>query len=221
MPQSSPARLRPQLPDDSTSRKAGERSPLQRSDWRYVELSDLSQFGEEDWNTLQRQRVDYLVDERSRQALEMLLAQRHVPTFGYQINNYEHCLQAATLAMEAGEDTDTVVVALFHDVGFIVCNESHGDFAAELLKPYVDPRHIWTLRRHMQFQYAYCESAPGIDLHYRERWRSHEYFDWADEFVRKYDLDAVGADYCNAPLSEFVPLVQEVFNRTPRKCPPD
>jgi hypothetical protein len=78
---------------------------------------------------------------RERQAdtvLSLLAAGEHEPTFGYQINNYQYCLQAATMLHADGYDEETtVVVGLLHDVGFLACPERHGAFAAELLGGYV------------------------------------------------------------------------------------
>ena len=159
----------------NAGRKAGERSRLARDNWHYVEKGRLDTFTAEDWQLLDRQRDPYLGVERARQALGMLRAQQSAPSFGYLINNYEHCLQAATMAMQAGEDDETIVVALFHDLGFITCNETHGDFAAQLLKPYVSERNIWMLERHMYFQTVHCSSHPECDPDIRERWRGHEF----------------------------------------------
>ena len=38
---------------------------------------------------MNRQRVDYLAEERAKQALELLAASRYAPTFGYPINDCE------------------------------------------------------------------------------------------------------------------------------------
>ena len=170
---------------------------------------------------MDHQRKPYMAEEKHVQAIEMLLAQKDVPSFGYQINNFEHCLQSATLALNDNRSMDTIVVALFHDLGFTVCNESHGDFSAELLKPYVPERYIWMLRRHMYFQYKYCPGLEHLEHNYASRWKSHEYFDFSDEFVYKYDVAAMNADFENAPIEEFVPLVKEVFSRPPKQSEPD
>ena len=136
------------------------------------------------------------------------------------MNNYQHCLQAATKAMDDGQDNETIVTALFHDVGFAVCNDTHGAFAAELLRPYVHEKHIWTLQRHMYFQFKHLPTVDGIDHDFREKWRDHPWFDWAAGFVEKYDIEAMNADFTNAPLEAFIPLVNDVFAK-PRYQAPD
>ncbi|HIE93609.1 MAG TPA: DNA polymerase Y family protein [Acidobacteria bacterium] len=92
----------------------------------------MDDYSREDWADMNRQRVVYQGEQRAKQALEMLTASRDAPTFGYLINNYEHCLQTATMLHQDGHDEDTIVTGLFHDLGFIVCPENHGRFAADL-----------------------------------------------------------------------------------------
>ena len=205
----------------SGQRDKGVKSPLAQQDWAYVEDFSLERFAGDDWALLGQQRQLYMRREKSLQAIEMLLAQQDAASFGYQINNFQHCLQSATLAMHDNRSVDTIVAALFHDLGFTVCNESHGDFSAELLKPYVPQKHIWMLRRHMYFQYKYCPGIEDLDHHYASRWKSHEYFEWSDEFVFKYDVAAMNADFENAPVEEFMPLVKEVFSRIPKTFEPE
>lgn len=200
-------------PGAQPDRLAGERSALAQADWQYVEKTRLDTFSEHDWQTLNAQRDPYLGDERARQALAMLTAQKSSPSFGYLINNYEHCLQAATMAMQAGEDEETVVVALFHDLGFITCNETHGDFAAQLLKPYVSERNIWMLERHMYFQAVHCSSHPDCDAKVQERWRGHEYYEYTARWVRDYDIPSIDSSLENYPLSAFEPLVYRIFEK--------
>jgi predicted HD phosphohydrolase len=200
-------------------RPPGQASQLLKSDWRYVEASLLDDFSAGDWQLLDRQRGPYLADERARQALEMLAVQVDAPTFGYRINNYEHCLQSATMALADGRDEETVVASLFHDLGFITNNETHGAFAAALLRPYVSERNAWMLERHMYFQTLHCPSNAKLDPDLRERWRGHPDFEYTAEWVAKYDVTSIDPNYQNAPLEVFVPLVQRVFARPP-KAPP-
>lgn len=200
-------------------RPAGARSPLAESGWSYIERSNLEDFAAEDWAAMNAQRGPYLTTEIARQALQMLAAQKDAPSFGYQINNYEHCLQAATLALREGEDEETIVVSLFHDLGFVTCNESHGEFAAAMLRPYVSERSTWMLERHMIFQAIHCPTYPGVEVDAREKWRGHPHFDWTAEWVRKYDIATIDAEIENAPLSTFEPMVRRVFARPPKAMP--
>merc|ERR1712087_663484 len=88
-------------------------------------------------NILMRQRKIYEETQKSKQALEMLLASQYSPTFGYPVNNYQHCLQSATKVYYdmlekrtvAGFEIDEelVVLSLFHDIFFVVSNENHAN----------------------------------------------------------------------------------------------
>jgi predicted HD phosphohydrolase len=193
------------------------RSPLARPDWRYVEKPALEDFRAEDWALLERQRRLYYADEQARQVLRMLAVTAEDPTFGYQVSiPYGHGLQAATMAMRDGQDEETVVVALLHDIGFVTCPATHEEFAAALLGPYVSEKNEWMLRHHAIFQQVHVHEHPDVDRHERERWRGHPYFEWTATFVEQYDQRAIRADYDTAPLEVFAPMVFRLFARPPR-----
>ena len=202
--------------DAISHRPKGTRSALGGTDWQYIEAPGLDDFSAQDWETLNRQRTPYFAGQQAAQALRMLTASRDDATFGYQINNYEHCLQAATMALRDGLDEETVVVALLHDVGFVACPTLHGEFAAALLGAYISERNYWMLRRHAIFQVHHCRGWQGLDHDERERWRGHAHFEWTARFVERYDQNSIQADYENAKIEEFVPLVQRIFARPPR-----
>ena len=194
------------------------RSPLLRPDWSYVETVELDDFTVTDWSLLARQRKPYYAEEQARQALRLLSCSEHDASFGYQINNYRHCLQTATLAHRAGEDEETVVVALLHDIGFVTCPDSHGYFSASLLENYISEKNFWMLRHHAIFQQVHLAGVhdPAFDPDERERWRGHRFFEWTATFVDRYDQRAMCPDYDTAPLSFFEPMVQRLFARPPR-----
>ncbi len=197
-------------------RPKGARSALGGDGWHYVEAPVLDDFGTQDWETLNRQRTPYYAEQQAAQALRLLTASRDDATFGYQINNYEHCLQAATMTLRDGLDEETVVVALLHDVGFVTCPTMHGEFAAALLGAYISERNYWMLQRHAIFQLYHSRSMPGWNYDERERWRGHPHFEWTAEFVDRYDQNSIQASYENAPIEDFIPLVQKIFARQPR-----
>jgi len=179
----------------------------------------MDDFRAADWALLGRQRQVYLPEERPRQALALLKAQEHDPSFGYAINTFRHNIQTATLLMADGHDEEMIVCGLFHDLGFILCDDAHGLFAAALLGPYVCERNRWMLERHAVFQQAHAHELPGCDPHERDRWRGHPHFDWTAQFVAKYDQNAMSADFENAPLSVFEPMVHRIFARKPAALP--
>lgn len=204
------------------------RSPLAETGWRHVEALPMDAFRASDWALLDRQRRPYYAARQADQVLAMLAASADEPSFGYQINNFRHCLQTATMVMEAGLDEEDVVVALLHDIGFVACPDWHGEFAAALLGAYVSDRNLWMLRRHTVIQQVHVHDHPDHNRaegeeaayrHARDRWRDHPHFDWAVDFVERFDQRAISGSYPTAPLSVFVPMVRRVFARPPR--PPE
>ena len=201
----------------SIRRKAGECDRLLNPDWQYIDHRSMDDYGPDDWLVMNRQRGEYLAEERARQALELLAASRDAPTFGYLINNYEHCLQTATLLYRDGHDEETVVTGLFHDIGFVVCPENHERFAADLVRPFVSEKNVWMLEHHEIFQRIhlhgfYATEDPDF-IHAREKWRGHPYFDWTAEFVERYDIVAIDPDIENLPIEFFEPMVRRIFAR--------
>ena len=201
----------------TTKRKTSDRSPLLREDWAYVEKFDMDEFRRDDWSLMNRQRAEYLREQRYRQVLDLLKASRDAPTFGYAINNYEHCLQTATLLHHDGFDDESVVAGLLHDIGFIVCPEDHGQFAADLLRSVLSEKQIWMLERHEIFQRIHLHEYGDDDdpefVNAREQWRGHEFFEWTETFVRDYDIVAINPGFETLPIEFFEPIVKRVFDR--------
>ena len=201
----------------ATRRRAGERDPLLRPHWRYVEPLSLDDYGAEDWALMHRQRTEYLEEQQAVQVLDMLKASRHAPTFGYLINNYEHCLQTATLLHEDGHDEETVVTGLLHDIGFIVCSQNHGQFAADLLRPHVSEKNVWALEHHEIFQrihlHGYTEGEDPAYINERDRWRDQPHYEWTAEFVARYDICTIDPGIESLPIEFFEPMVRRVFSR--------
>ena len=188
-------------------------SPLLYADWQHIDKISLEHFRTKDWQVLQSQRHIYYREQQARQALRMLADSEADETFGYRINNFRHCLQSATMALRDGLNEEDIVVSLFHDIGFISCPDSHGEFAAALLGNYVSERNRWMLRRHAIFQDVHCPHHPHADPQARERWRGHPNFEWAATFVERYDQAAIDPAYECAPLSHFEPMVMRLFSR--------
>jgi predicted HD phosphohydrolase len=200
----------------------GSRSPLLRPEWRYVEPTRLDEFRAPDWTLLGAQRRAFDAACQGAHALRLLAASADDPGFGYQVNNYRHCIQAATAAMMDGRDEEYVVMALFHDVGFTICPTSHGAFAASLLAPYVSDANRWILEHHQLFQDHHCHDHPDerIDPLARERWRGHPLFEATAEFVERYDVGTLAPGLPEASLETFAPMVGRVFSRAPRPYAP-
>ena len=201
---------------------AGElpRSPLYHEDWNYIERVALNDFSDEEWALLNAQRQMYYAEHQVESVLAMMRAARDEPSFGYQINHYEHGLQSATMLFRDGYDAEDVVVALLHDIGFITCPDRHGAFSAELLGAYVGERNVWMLRHHQSFGSFPRSLSAGTSALPREKWRGHPYFDWTLTFVEEYDQNAIDSAYENLPLEFFEPFLREVFGRKPHPVAP-
>lgn len=184
--------------------------------WQFIEAPSLEAFTAEDWALMQRQRAVFAASHQAEAVLAMLRAGADEPSFGYRINNFQHCLQSATRVLQAGLDEETVAVALLHDIGFTACPATHGDFAAALLQPYISPRNHWMLEHHQIFQDVHCPTHPGVDPDARERFRGHAHFAWTAEYVARFDQDAIDPHEKVLPLEAFVPLVRRLFARPPQ-----
>jgi len=191
--------------------------PLAYSGWDYISVTTMDTMRNSDWQILARQRDAFQTEHQAQQVLAMFEAQRNTPSFGYQINNYRHCLQSATLAYRDGLDEETVVVSLLHDIGFISCPDMHAEFAAALLGAYISEANHWMLLHHPVFQniHVHGHTDPTFDRHARDRWRGHPHYDWTVEWVARYDQNAMDPDYDCLPLEFFQPMVHRLFERTP------
>lgn len=196
------------------------RTPLFDPTSTYVGPAILDAFTRADWDMLGTQRPPYQAALQADQVLRMLSAAKDDPSFGYHVNNYRHCVQAATLALQDGRDDDYVAAALLHDIGFIACPNSHGEFASKLLAPYVDEKIVWIIERHAFFLTHHYNEHPVADRTARERWRGHPYFEAAAEFVARYDQNTIDAHGPEADLATFEPIVRRVFTRPARKPAP-
>jgi predicted HD phosphohydrolase len=192
---------------------------LLRDHWQHIHRGDLESLTHDEWTVLDAQRGEYYRAEQARQVLRMLAESAHDPSFGYTVNNFQHCLQSATLALRDGLPEEDVVVCLLHDIGFIAAPRQHGEFAAALLGPYVSDRNHWMLQRHAIFQDVHATHHPTLDRQARERWRGHPHFEWAARFVARYDQCAIDGGYDTAPLETFEPMVYRLFAKPPRAMP--
>lgn len=135
---------------------------------------------------------------------------------GYRISRLEHCLQAATRAHRAGEDEETVVCTLLHDVGDYLAPANHSEVAAAMLRPYVSERNYWVVKHHGVFQGYYYFHHQGQDRNVRDRWRDHPYYQATVDFCANYDQNSFDPDYDWEPLSFFEPMVRHVLDEANR-----
>ena len=197
-------------------------SPLLHPDWRHMPPVEMEAFRAADWQRLEAQRGQFLAEQQAAHVLRLLDIGRHDPSFGYQVNNYRHCIQAATRALMDGRPEDYVVVALLHDIGFTACPANHGAFAAAMLGPWIAPELRWMLDHHQIFADVHVHEFPDPDLDpdARERWHGHPAFALTAEFVERYDQGTILPGLPEAPIETFRPMVHRLFARPPRRIPP-
>ncbi|HIG24437.1 MAG TPA: HD domain-containing protein [Acidimicrobiia bacterium] len=156
------------------------------------------------------------VQEHLADQLMVTLRTMAGPTFGYQIDRFEHSLQSATRALRNGESDEMVVAALLHDVADPIAPLNHSAVAADILKPYVSDRTEWIIRHHGVFQGYYYFHHLGGDRDARELFREHQWFDDCAAFCHEYDQNCFDPAYDNLGLEDFAPLVREVLGRPSR-----
>jgi predicted HD phosphohydrolase len=130
---------------------------------------------------------------------------------GYQITRFEHSLQAATRAHRAGEDEETVVCTLLHDVGDYLAPANHSEVAAAVLRPYISEKNYWIVKHHGLFQGVYYFHFIGADPNARDKFKDHPYYQATVDFCANYDQNSFDPDYKWEPLEFFEPMVRRVL----------
>ena len=138
------------------------------------------------------------------------------PKLGYQIDRYQHSLQSATRALRNEESIDLVVAAVLHDIGDAFAPMNHSETAAALLEPYVDERTHWVVKHHGVFQGYHYFHHLGGDRDTRERYEDSPHYDACVGFSAEYDQNCFDPRYDTMAIEEFIPMMNEVFSRTPK-----
>ncbi len=133
----------------------------------------------------------------------------------YKINRLEHVLQCATRASRDGADDDWIIAALLHDIGDVLAPFTHGQVAAEILRPFVREEVNWVVRHHGTFQMFYNKSLGEEDRTSREQFKGHPYYQSAVDFCEKWDQCSFDPEYDTETLDFFIPIIKRVFLRKP------
>ena len=128
------------------------------------------------------------------------------------VTRLEHSLQSATRAHRDGRDEEYVVAALIHDIGDALAPYSHGEYVAAVMKPYINERVCWIVKRHPLFQAYYYAHLMGADRNARDKYIDHPFYDDCVEFCEHFDQNCFDPDYDSLPLEFFRPIVDEVFS---------
>ena len=133
----------------------------------------------------------------------------------YKISRLDHVLQCATRAQRDGADDDWVAAALVHDLGDVLAPFTHGQVAAEILRPFVKADVAWVVRNHGIFQMYYNKSLSHKERNCRDQFKDHPYYQLAVDFCEKWDQCSFDPQYPTENLEFFIPLIKRVFTRVP------
>jgi predicted HD phosphohydrolase len=135
---------------------------------------------------------------------------------GYAVDRFEHSLQTATQAFQAGRSEEYVVCALLHDIGDLLGPYNHPDIAAAIVRPFVSDELHFIVEKHGIFQGHYFFHFIGLDRDAREAYRGHPHFEATAEFCELFDQTAFDPAFKSMPLSAFEPMLHRVFEQPKR-----
>ncbi len=134
---------------------------------------------------------------------------------GYKITRLEHSLQTATRALNDKADDEMVVAALLHDIGDELAPLNHSEYAAAVLKPYVNEKTHWVIEKHGEFQMYYYVHHLGGNRNQRDKHKGHKYFQNTVDFCENWDQKSFDPNFKSLSLKEFEPFVKKIFSRKP------
>ena len=188
----------------------------------HVSWTQMADGTREDYAVLGALYAEHTQDELVENLVALLKIMKG-PKLGYQIDRYQHSLQSASRALRADESLDLVVGALLHDIGDPIAPANHSATAAAILRPYVDDETHWVINHHGLFQgYYYFHHMDG-DRNARDIHSSNEHYEACVRFCELYDQNCFDPDYPTLPISDFLPLMTELFardSRVPGVAPP-
>jgi predicted HD phosphohydrolase len=132
------------------------------------------------------------------------------------VDRYTHSLQTASRALHDGEDDETVVAALLHDIGDSLAPDNHAELAAAVLRPFVGDQNWWVVKYHDIFQGYYYLHHVGKERTLRDAYRGQPYFKACVRFCERWDQRSFDPAYPTESLDRFLPMTREIFARTPK-----
>jgi predicted HD phosphohydrolase len=131
----------------------------------------------------------------------------------YNLNRRDHSIQTATRALRDGADEETIVVALFHDVGESLGPLNHGEIAAAILRPFISDDNYWLLAHHPLFQTYFYARHLGLDPNARDKYKGCPAYQKTVDFCARWDEVSFDPAYPNEPLTTFEPMVHRVLGK--------
>ncbi len=173
-------------------------------------FSQMSASTKEDWEIIGREQLKNFegLPDRVLEHLRLLEGE----FAGFAVDRFQHSLQTAALAAEAGEDEEYVVCALLHDIGDTLGSYNHADVGAAILEPFVSEANLWMVKHHAIFQGYNFFHHLGMDRHLRDRFKGTEHYDLTEAFISRYDDPAFDSSKPLLSLEPFEAMVRSVFS---------
>ena len=171
----------------------------------------LSQATKADFDEIMRQEKLAFANMPERLIDQLGSLEDPEENYGLPVNRYEHSLQTATRALQAGEPDEMVVAALFHDLGEVISPYNHDEAAAAILRPYLSERVCWIVQHHAIFQGYYYWHHLGLDRDAREKWRGHQFFEDTARFCEKFDENSFDPNFKTLSIDAFRPIVHRII----------
>ena len=178
-----------------------------------VNFTEMKNGSKEDYKLLEKFEKKF--ERQTGNRILNYLSKQTSTLEGYKITRLEHSLQAATRAFKNKESNEMIVATLLHDIGDDLAPMNHSQYAASILRPYVSDRTYWIILHHGLFQTYYSAHHLGRDRNSREKFKNHKYYQDTIDFCEQYDQCSFDPSYKSISLSDFAPLVKEIFSRDP------
>ncbi len=178
-----------------------------------VNFTEMKNGTEEDYKLLEKFEKNF--ERKTADRILNYLSKQTSTLEGFKITRLEHSLQAATRAFKNKENNEMIVATLLHDIGDDLAPMNHSQYAASILRPYVSDRTYWIILHHGLFQTYYSGHHLGRDRNSRDQFKNHKYYQDTIDFCEQYDQCSFDPNYKSMSLSDFAPLVKEIFSRDP------
>lgn len=181
-------------------------------------------------------------DDALKHLINLIEDQGHDNYLGEAVTLEQHFLQAAALAQEAGYDDETIVAALFHDIGHLrdqatlsvdsdVKDLHHGHIGAQMLSAHFPAAVVEPVRLHIDAKRYLCATEEqyfaglsDASVYSLQRQggpmnqadcKVFENNSWHQAAIKVRRLDDLAKDPNKPPiaLSRFMPILQRVVER--------
>ena len=178
-----------------------------------VKFTQMKYGSKEDYLLLEKHEKKYI--EGTADRLIKFMSSLNATLEGYQVSRLEHSLQTATRALNDKAEDEMIVAALLHDIGDELAPLNHSEYAAAVLKPYVNEKTHWIVEKHGEFQMYYYAHHLGGNKNQREKYKGHKYYQATIDFCENWDQKSFDPNFKTLPLKSFEPFVKKIFNRKP------